>query len=192
MWQVNFLGQVMLKGFQKATRDHNQSQIKGTIAPKSSCWASEFYLRQVCTCGVWCQTCSCDHECGVYWDKFSWKQWCFFLFCGWSSAWFLNCNNVLKGEKLGFPCNTWQQENEEKYLAIGVRCELKSTEAEVTRVVRVVSDNLWPKIVVPTNCYGCMIPGEILIKGNKFKCLSIWEMYAYESSEELAIALQKK
>ena len=36
-----------------------------------------------------------------------------------------------------------------------------------------------------------MIPGEILIKGNKFKCLSIWEMYAYESSEELAIALQK-
>ena len=45
--------------------------------------------------------------------------------------------SILKGVKLEVPCNTWEQEDSEKYFGVG--CELKSTEAEVTRVVKPAS-----------------------------------------------------
>ena len=41
------------------------------------------------------------------------------------------------GVKLEVPCNTWEQEVAEKYFGVG--CELKITEAEVTRVVKPAS-----------------------------------------------------
>ena len=45
--------------------------------------------------------------------------------------------SILKGVKLEVPCNTWEQEDAKKYFGVG--CELKSTEAEVTRVVKPAS-----------------------------------------------------
>jgi len=45
--------------------------------------------------------------------------------------------SILKGVKLEVPCNTLEQEDSEKYFGVG--CELKSTEAEVTRVVKPAS-----------------------------------------------------